>query len=334
MKLAPERLEQHLAQKLAPLYVVFGEEPLLVIEASDAIRKAARAQGFSEREVLVAGPGFHWDVLAMAAGNLSLFGGDKLIDLRIPNGKPGKEGGEALVRYCAKLGDGAGLMTLITLPQLEWQQRKSAWFEAISEAGVNLELQAPGLAQLPRWIEGRLGRQQQRAAQSALEFIAAHVEGNLLAAHQEVQKLALLYPAGELTLAQVEDAVLNVARYDMGKLRDALLDGDRSRLIKLIEGLKAEGTAPLLMLWAITEEARALARLAGGVARGRPQAQLIRENRIYGKREQGMMRALRRVDATAALAMLRHAADIDRMAKGVLSGNVWDELMRLGLRFG
>jgi DNA polymerase-3 subunit delta len=333
MKLAPERLSDHLAQKLKPLYVVFGDEPLLVIEASDAVRKAAREQGYAEREVLVAGPGFRWDALAMAAGNLSLFGGDKLIDLRIPNGKPGKDGGEALVRHCEKQASGDGLITLVTLPQLEWPQRKSAWFDALSEAGVSLELSAPGLAQLPHWIAGRLARQQQRADTPALEFIATHVEGNLLAAHQEVQKLALLYPAGELTLAQVEDAVLNVARYDMGKLRDALLDGDRARLIRLIDGLKAEGAAPLLMLWAVSEEARTLARLASGMARGKPQAQVMRDHRVYGKREQGMMRALRRIDASAALAILRHAADIDRMAKGVLQGNVWDELMQLGLRF-
>jgi len=333
MKLAAERLADHLSQKLRPLYVVFGDEPLLVIEASDAIRKAARDQGFGERDVLVAGPGFRWDALAIAAGNLSLFGGDKLIDLRIPNGKPGKEGGEALVRYCEKIGDGNGLVTLVTLPQLEWQQRKSAWFDALSEAGVTLELTAPGLAQLPRWIAGRLARQQQSAGMPALEFIATNVEGNLLAAHQEVQKLALLYPPGELTLAQVEDAVLNVARYDMGKLRDALLDGDRARLIRLIEGLKAEGVAPLLMLWAVSEEARALARMATGIATGKPQAQVLRESRVYGKREQGMLRALRRLDAPAALAILRHAADVDRVAKGLLSGNVWDELMQLGLRF-
>jgi DNA polymerase-3 subunit delta len=334
MKLAPERLADHLAQKLKSLYVVFGDEPLLVIEASDAIRKAAREQGYTEREVLVAGPGFRWDALAMAAGNLSLFGGDKLIDLRIPNGKPGLAGGEALVRHCERLGDGAGLITLVTLPQLDWQQKKSAWFDALSNSGQSLELTAPGITQLPHWIAGRLARQQQSAESSALEFIAAHVEGNLLAAHQEIQKLALLYPAGELTLAQVEDAVLNVARYDMGKLRDVLLEGDRVRVIRLIDGLKAEGAAPLLMLWAVTEEARTLARVAGGIARGKPQAQLLRENRVYGKREQGILRALRRLDASAALAILRHAADIDRIAKGVLAGNVWDELMQLGLRFG
>src|ERR1700722_17310377 len=139
MKLAPGRLADHLNAKLAPLYVVFGDEPLLVIEASDAIRKAARAHGYLEREILVAGPGFRWDALAAAAGNLSLFGGDKLIDLRVPSGKPGKEGGEALVRYCEKLDSATGLVTLVTLPLLEWQQRKSAWFEAISTAGVSVE---------------------------------------------------------------------------------------------------------------------------------------------------------------------------------------------------
>jgi len=237
------------------------------------------------------------------------------------------------VRYCSRLNDGPGLITLITLPLLEWQQRKSQWFEAISASGVSIELAAPGLSQLPRWIAGRLARQQQSAEPAALEFMAAHIEGNLLAAHQEVQKLALLYPAGELTLAQVEDAVLNVARYDVGKLRDALLDGDKARLIRLIDGLRAEGAAPLLLLWAVTEEARALARLARGAAGGRPLAQLMRENRVFGRREQGLTQALRRLDAKSAAAILRHAADVDRVAKGILKGNVWDELMQLGLRF-
>ncbi|MCX7171124.1 MAG: DNA polymerase III subunit delta, partial [Proteobacteria bacterium] len=185
MQLRPDQLDQHLAKPLAPLYLLHGDEPLLVLEAADAIRSAARAQGYDEREVLIAGAGFRWEQLAQAGGNLSLFGGNLLIDLRIPTGKPGREGGEALQRHCAQ--DRQGVLTLITLPQVDWQTRKAAWFTTLVSHGVALELNAPPLQQLPDWIAMRLARQKQSAAPEALEFIAAHVEGNLLAAHQEIR---------------------------------------------------------------------------------------------------------------------------------------------------
>ena len=299
MQLRAEQLAAHLAKPLEALYVLHGDEPLLVIEAADAIRAAARAQGFAEREVLVAGAGFKWDDLFLAAGNLSLFGGDKLVDLRLPTGKPGREGGEALQRYCKQLPQ--GVVTLVTLPQLDWQVKKSAWFAALLGAGVAMELNAPALARLPEWIAGRLARQKQSAPRAALEFIAAHVEGNLLAAHQEIQKLGLLHPEGELGLAQVEAAVLNVARYDVGKLRQALLDTDPARCARVIEGLKAEGAAPPLVLWAIATEARSLFQKAPNRRR-------------------------------AARNALLHAARIDRMIKGVARGDLWDEFLQLSLR--
>ncbi|MBS1136691.1 MAG: polymerase subunit delta, partial [Proteobacteria bacterium] len=210
-QLRPEQLSAHLAQPLAALYVLHGNEPLLVAEAGDAVRAAARTQGYTEREVLVAGPTFKWDDLHLAAGNLSLFGERKVIDLRIPNGKPGREGTDALARYCGRLG--ADIVSLITLPQLDWQARKTSWFATLQQVGVVIELNAPELPRLPEWVAQRLARQQQSAPREALEFIAAHVEGNLLAAHQEIQKLGLLHPSGALSFEQVEDAVLNVARY-------------------------------------------------------------------------------------------------------------------------
>ena len=146
MQLRADQLVSHLAKTLAPLYVLHGDEPLLVIEAGDAIRRVAREKGYTEREVLVTGPGFKWDTLMLAAGNLSLFGGNKLVDLRIPNGKPGRDGGESLQRYCGRLSD--GVLTLVTLPQLDWAARKTAWLTALSQAGVAIELNAPGLAEL------------------------------------------------------------------------------------------------------------------------------------------------------------------------------------------
>lgn len=331
MNLRPDQLTAHLAKALAPLYVLHGDEPLLVSEAGDAIRAAARAQGYADREILVAGPAFKWDSLHLAAGNLSLFGGNKLVDLRIPTGKPGRDGAEALQRYCAHLGE--GVLTLVTLPQLDWATRKAAWFTALVAAGMAIELNAPPLPQLPDWIALRLARQQQRAERAALEFIAVHVEGNLLAAHQEIQKLGLLHPAGELTLAQVEDAVLNVARYDVDKLRAALLTADAPRCARLLDGLKAEGVAAPLVLWALTTEIRALASLRAGLDHGQPLPALFKSERVFDERRaQAMQRLLPKLTSARLRAALQHAARIDRMIKGLARGDQWDELLQLGLR--
>ena len=299
MQLRPEQLAAHLGKQLAPLYVLHGNEPLLVIEAGDAIRAAARAKGFAEREVLIAGPNFKWDDLFLASGNLSLFGGDKLVDLRIPSGKPGRDGGEALKRYCGQLP--GGVLTLVTLPELDWQTKKGGWFGALSAAGVAIECNAPPIHQLHAWIAERLARQQQSAPRAALDFIAAHVEGNLLAAHQEIQKLALLYPQGEISLPQIEAAVLNVARYDIDKLRTALADNDAARCARVLEGLKAEGAAPPLVLWALANESR-----------NRCERQPARR--------------------AAARNALLHAARIDRIIKGVAKGDLWDEFLQLSMR--
>ena len=294
MQLRPEQLAAHLDKPLAPLYLLHGDEPLLVIEAADAIRAGARRQGFEEREVIVVGTSFKWDELFLAAGNLSLFGGSKLLDLRIPSGKPGREGSEALQRYISTLGP--GIVTLITLPELDWQAKKAAWVTALANAGVAIECNAPPLSRLPQWIAERLARQQQTAPRAALEFIAAHVEGNLLAAHQEIQKLGLLHPPGEIALAQVEAAVLNVARYDVSDLREALKNRDTVRAVRTLEGLKGEDAAPPLVLWALATEARATAT------------------------------------ASIKLRALLHAAKIDRMIKGLARGDVWDEFLQLALR--
>jgi DNA polymerase-3 subunit delta len=289
VQLRPEQLSAQLDRPLAPLWVVHGDG-LLAIEAADAIRAAARKQGFAEREVLMVTPSFKWDELFLAASNLSLFGGDKVIDLRIPSGKPGREGGEALGRYCAQ--QLPGVVTLVTLPELDWQAKKAAWFVKLVNAGIAVECAAPPLDELPAWIAGRLSRQNQRAPRPALEFIATHVEGNLLAAHQEIQKLGLLYPEGEISLADVEAAVLNVARYDIDALRNALRANDTARCARTLDGLKAEDAAKPLVLWALANEAR------------------------------------QRAARTAVL----HAARIDRMIKGVAKGDVWDEMLQLALR--
>ena len=331
MQLRGDQLAAHLERELQPVYVVYGDEPLLVIEAADAIRSAARRQGFDEREVLTALPGFNWSDLAHAAGNMSLFGGRTLLDLRIPTGKPGREGSAALQDYCARPSPDA--LLLVTLPGLDWNEEKAAWLKALTEAGAAVKLVPPGLNDLPVWIGGRLARQQQRAGNEALRFIAERVEGNLLAAHQEILKLGLLHPAGELSLEQVRDAVLNVARYDLDGLREALLAGDVVRLTRTLDGLRQEGEAPPLVLWALTEEVRALAQIKVALQSGQSVDAAFKEARVWGARQGLLRRALQRVEVRASLAALRHAAQIDRLIKGLGgASDVWDEFLRLGLR--
>nr|WP_286206686.1 DNA polymerase III subunit delta [Thauera linaloolentis] len=327
----PDQLPDLLGKPLAPLWLLHGDEPLLVLEAADAIRAAAKRQGFEERETLVVGQGFKWDALALAAGNLSLFGGAKLIDLRIPGGKPGRDGGEALQRYVASLP--AQTLTLITLPELDWQARKTSWFKAVSEAGNCLELKAPERERLPDWVGRRLAVQGQTASADALAFIADHVEGNLLAAHQEILKLGLLHPEGQLSLEQVRDAVLNVARYDIDKLRQAIIEGEPARCARLLEGLKGEGAAPPLVLWTLANETRTLASLCAGRDAGQPLPALFKAERIFDpRRQQALGRALGRLNQGRLRAALMHAARIDRMIKGLVAGDVWDEFLQLALR--
>jgi DNA polymerase-3 subunit delta len=332
MLLKGEQLAAHLERELRPLYVLYGDEPLLVLEAADAIRAKSRQQGYSEREVLTVLPQFDWGALLAAGGNMSLFGDKKLIDLRIPTGKPGKEGSAALQQWCQHLS--ADNLLLITLPELDWREEKAVWFTALVNAGVAIKLNAPPLAELPGWLSGRLRRQQQGAELEGLKFIAERVEGNLLAAHQEIQKLGLLYPPGQLSTAQIREAVLNVARYDIEGLREALLAGDIARLTRTLDGLMQEGEAPPLVLWAMSEEIRALTIIRTGMDAGRPVDQLLKDAKVWGPRANPVKKALQRLSTATLEGALRHAGQIDRLVKGIGQGNVWEEFLRLGLRLG
>jgi DNA polymerase-3 subunit delta len=329
MQIKGEQLASHLDRALGPLYVVYGDAPLLVLEAADAIRAAARKQGYDEREILTVLPGFDWGQLAAASGNLSLFGGKKLIDLRIPNGKPGKEGGNALSAHCQRMS--ADNLLLITLPQLDWKEEKAVWFTTLAQAGVTIKLNTPPLAELPGWIAARLVRQRQEADAEGLRFMAERVEGNLLAAHQEIQKLALLYPTGHLSFEQIRAAVLNVARYNIDDLREALLSGDLKRFARTLEGLRQEGEAPPLVLWAMVEEIRMLAQIKAGLARNTPFDALCKELRVWGPRGQQLRRAVQSVGAKSIKTALELAATIDRRMKGLDTGDVWEGFLRLGM---
>ena len=334
MQLRPEALEGHLAKGLAPLYVITSDEHLLALEAADRIRKTARAQGYTERDVLTVERNFKWGELLAANQAMSLFGDKKLIELRIPGGKPGKDGSAALQSYAKDLSPDN--LTLITLPKLDWQTAKASWVAALQQAAVYIEIPNVERAQLPGWIGMRLSSQGQSAERQSLDFIADRVEGNLLAAHQEIQKLGLLYEPGKLTFEQVHDAVLNVARYDVFKLSEAMLAGDPARLARMLDGLKGEGEALPLVLWAVSEEIRTLLKLKSGMAQGRPLGALLKEYRIWGPRERMMEPALRRVSIATLEAALKEAAQVDRMVKGLrakaFAGDAWDAMLQLALR--
>ena len=323
---------------LAPIYIVCGDEALLALEAADAIRAAARTLGFSEREVLHCDARYDWSELAQAAQGLSLFATRKLIELRLPNGKPGKDGGEALALFAAA--PPPDTVLIVSLPKLDRRTRESAWAVALERAGAWIDVPTVERSALPGWIGQRLARQQQGAPREALDFIAERVEGNLLAAHQEISKLALLYPAPvdqerlrELTLDEVRDAVLNVARYDVFKLQEAMLGGDPGRTAQILSGLAAEGEALPFVLWAVNEELRTAVRAKERVNDGASLGALRNELRLWGNREALIQAVLSRRGSDELAALLERCADIDRLAKGLRAARAdsdpWIELRAL-----
>jgi DNA polymerase-3 subunit delta len=312
--------------------MVFGDETLLALESGDRIRAAARAAGYAEREVLVVDTGFKWADLAFVASSQSLFAARKLLELRIPSGKPGTDGSAALQSYCRALPPDT--ITLVQLPAVDWRAQKASWFEALEGAGVAVEARVVTRKALPQWLAGRLKAQKQDADPETLDFIADRVEGNLMAAFQEVQKLALLFPPGRIAFEQVRDAVLDVARYDVFNLGETMLEGDPLRLSRMMDGLRGEGAAPPLALWSLSEEIRAIGKVVRGAAEGKPVSTLVREARVRGPAHQRLMESnYARYSLGQVAAALRHAAAIDRIIKGLAKGDVWDELLQLALRF-
>ncbi len=330
MRISSEDLPRQLAKGLAPLYVIHGEAMLLAIEAADAIRAAARAAGYSEREVFIAEQHFKWAELRNSAQSLSLFAERKVIDLRIPSGKPGTEGGQALQEHCEDLPPDT--VTLISLPKLESASLKSKWFSALEQHGLIISADEVALAALPHWIANRLHRQQQSTDKETLAFLAQRVEGNLLAALQEIQKLALLFPPGALTFEQVSGAVMDVARYDIFKLSAAMLGGDAARFVRILDGLRAEGTATVLILWSLADDLRLLAKTARALQQSGNLDRALRDARVWGPKKPLVERAVRRFSPAFAERALQRAAQIDRLIKGLRRGDAWDELLQLGLR--
>ena len=330
MKISTEDLPQHLKKGLGSLYIVHGEALLLAIEAADAIRAAARDAGYSEREVIIVEQHFKWAELRNSAQSMSLFADRKVIDLRISSGKPGVEGAQALQDHCETLNPDT--LTLISLPKLEGTALKSKWFAALEQHGTVISANEVSLAALPEWIAARLKQQGQSAEADTLSFLAQRVEGNLLAAFQEIQKLALLFPAVPLSFDQVKNSVMDVARYDVFKLSEAMLAGDVERYVRILDGLRGEGTATVLILWAIAEDIRALAKVSRAMQQSGNLASALRDARLWGAKQKLVERAVRRFTPAFAERALRQAAQIDKLVKGLRQGDVWDELLQLGVR--
>lgn len=337
MQIKPEQLEQHLARGLKAIYTIHGDEPLLAQEAGDAIRAAARAAGYGERQVFVAsGAHFDWSGVLGAAQEMSLFAERQLIEIRIPSGKPGKEGSEALQRYCERLSD--DVLTLVQCPKLDFQQLKATWFGALDASGLVVRVETLERRALPAWLGQRLQRQNQRVrageeGQRTLAFFADRIEGNLLAAHQELQKLALLYPEGELAFEQVEAAVLNVARYDVTKLSEAAWTGQVARALRVLDGLRHEGEAPVMVHWTLAEDLRALARARAALDDGKPLPLAVKEARAWGLRERLIERALPQLSGHQVAHLLEAASVCDGIVKGLRHpewpAGAWDALRRL-----
>lgn len=326
MRIGADQLDAHLGRGLAPVYAVWGDE-LLAIEAADSIRTTARREGFDEREILVALSGFDWQQVTAAGANLSLFGSRKLIDLRIPNGKPGVEGARVLKEYAEHASPDN--LLLVSLPDLGWQDEKAVWLNSLAEAGVGVKAVAPAVAALPQWIAGRLARQKQRADEDTLRFLAERVQGNLLAARQEILKLGMLLPEGDLDPKAVRDSVVDVARFDLDDLRAALLAGSLRDFSRTLDGLRQEGEALPLVLWAVSEEIRALLQVAQGLERGAPIDMLLKDARVFGPRQAAIRRAAPRYGSASLDNAMRRLAQIDRMLKGVAVGDPWDSLLEL-----
>jgi len=320
VKITTRQLDGYLRKGVGKLYAVFGPEALLALEACDRIRDAARKDGCTEREIFFAEPGVDWNRLGAAASNLSLFASKRLVELRIPTGKPGAEGGKAIDAWASRLPDDA--VTLVVLPELDWQQQKTKWFEALERNGLLVEAKAITRDELPDWLAERLSRQGQRASVETLEWLADRVEGNLLAARQEVEKLALLLPKGEIALEALREAVTDVSRFERDSLLDAIHGADPSRIPRIVASLEAEGEPLPLLLWTLAEELRTLETLRSGQ---RPRRFTPPD------RMEALQRTARRHDAISFDRETLRAHRIDRMIKGVETGDPWDAIVDLAM---
>lgn len=327
MRLPPQQLSQHLAAGLKPCYVLTGDEPLAQRECLDAIRLAARRLGFEERTSHTVDRYFNWQQITAFGQSSSLFASQRILEINIPTGKPGTEGSKVLQTLVEQ--PLADTVTIIILPKVDWKDQKSAWYMALEQSCVLLMLEEVPPAQLPKWIASRLALQQQQAENETLEFIAHQVEGNLLAAHQEIQKLGLLYPPGKLNHQDVQASVLNVSRYDAFQLGEAVLAGDAERTVRILQGLQDEGAQPVAVMNPLMWVIRPLVRIKQAEARGENMTTAMQQAKVRYNQQALFQRALGRLSLRQLQAALHKLAEIDKTAKGLIKGDAWLEISRL-----
>ena len=328
MKLRADQLSARLAAGLAPVYLISSDEPLLLEEALDAIRARAKESGMDERDTHIADRGFDWELLPSSLSNLSLFSSGKLVELRLPAAAPGDAGSKCIRELAARPAD-CNVIVLIC-PALKRKTADSAWVTAVVKHGVWLDAPVPSLQELPRWIGRRLQAAGLTCDDQGIDLIAGRVEGNLLAAQQEIDKLAMLYPAkSALTGEQVRDAVADGARYDVFQLGDAALAGELQRAARILTGLREEGVAPPLVLWALAREVLVLVDAAGRAARGMPAARAVAEAGIWQSRAELFIRALRAQPPGGFTRLVAMAARADQVVKGARPGEPWNALLEL-----
>lgn len=331
MRLRPEQVQAHLQQNLLPLYVVTGDETLLVQEACDAIRARAREAGCTEREVLEVDRRFNWDTLTASAAEMSLFAERKLIEIRLPTGKPGSDGSKALLAYLD--GPATDNILLIVAGKIDKKSTSTKWFKALDRVGGIVQVWPVDARELPRWLKRRVESAGLSIDEDALQMLCDRVEGNLLAAVQEVEKLRLLATDNRITLETVTGSVADNARYNLFALVDQALQGDAAGALRMLHGLRGEGTDATVILWALAREIRLLHQCRTELDQGRPQQQVMRNQRVWDKRMPLVGAGLQRHSLADLGLLLQQANRVDQSIKGLAGGNSWDQLERLTLTF-
>ena len=321
MKINAKQLSIHLQKKLAPCYLVTGDEHLLVDEALDQVRAAAREQGFASRELHVATAGFDWSQLRNASSNLSLFAEKRIVELRLPTGKPGRVGSQAIVDFVEKTD--TDLMLIVSSPKLDRGAQSSKWAKTIDQKGVSLALWPIGPRELPGWIADRMRRAGLQPDRGAVALMADRIEGNLLAAGQEIEKLRLIHGEGKVTADDLSAAVANSSRYDVFKLVDAALTGNAKRALKILAGLRAEGIEPVIVVWALTRELRTLANLTDTISQGVDLASGMQKNGVWSSRQAVVRSCIGRHQHGDFHRLLKAANRADQAAKGQSTADPW-----------
>ena len=329
MKIRPDQLNQQLKKSLSPVYLITGDEPLISEESGDHLRQSLQAQGFSEREVLHVDGSFSWEYLLECANALSLFAEKKIIELRLGSSKLNKKASELLQQYLSN--PAPDNVLLIIADKLDGSAKKSAWFKAIDKAGVIVEIWPVETQQLPNWIRQRAAQAQLQLDDEAVQLLCDRIEGNLLAAKQEISKLSLLFPHQVVTAEDVIAAVSDSSRYDIYGLADAALQGQPARCTKILQVLRQDGTEPPVVLWALAKELRSLAAIQQAQRSGQSFDAVCQRERIWGKRKPLAREAARRIEPQRLNLALQQCAEVDKIIKGIMIGDAWLLLTSIAL---